>query len=164
MTISRTYKTTLVLPFVENVHNVLIAFLRTAESGEWKVDAENPSDQFVMHFIRGKWRKPILFGRGIVPVMHNLHKTQLVAETVPMRLKVRLLPSPQDLTITLEHEAYAVDVDAAILDYPKAFFDSRRRYECYVPQWNEIIGKEVVSLRAYLKKCYNLPELPNLGE
>lgn len=152
MTVWRSYKTTLVLPFVENVHNVLIAFLRTAEPGEWKADAEYASDQFVMHFIRGKWRKPILFGRGIVPAMHELRHDKVVVESVPMRLKVKLLPSPQDLTITLEHEVYAVNVDSTRLDHP------------YVPQWDKIIGNEIASLRAYLKKCYDLPDLPRLVE
>lgn len=156
MTVSRGYKTTLVLPFVENVHNVLIAFLRTAESGEWKVDAENPSDQFVIHFIRGRWRKPILFGRGIVPAMHELRHDKVVVESLPMRLKVKLLPSPQDLTIMLEHEVYAVNVTEDIWN--------RKAVEWYVRQWDGLIGNEIASLRAYLKKCYNLPDLPQLLE
>jgi len=156
MPISRSYKTTLVLPFVENVHNVLIAFLRTAESGEWKGDAEKPSDQFVMHFIRGRWRKAFVFAGGMVPAMHELRKDKVVVESLPMRLKVKLLPSPQDLTIMLEHEVYAVNVPEDLCD--------REAVEWWVHQWDGLIGNEVASLRAYLKKCYNLPDLPRLVE
>jgi len=160
MTVSQSYKTTLVLPFVENVHNVLIAFLRTSEFGEWKVDTEKSGDQFVMHFIRGKWRKPMLFGRGAVPAMHNMcGNGELVAETVPMRLDVKLLPSPQDLTITLEHEIHGVDIPSWGLSKVE-----EARFETYMGQWKRIIVAELANLRAYLKKCYNLPDLPRLVE
>ncbi len=138
-------KRTIVLPLVDNIHQVLIAFLRTSEFGEWLVDEEKQSDHFSMFFIRGNWKKSV-FGLGGKRVPGEWSAIR----SVPMQLHVSIRPSPQDVTVRLTHTASLRTSDA---------FYGRDKLRL-----REAVDDEVNSLHAYLRKCYDLPDEPRLIE
>ena len=78
------------VPLDQNVHKVVHAFFRTSEWGEWQADDEKQSDEFVLNYRRGVWKRPLL-GSGLKP------------HTQSMRLRITLRPSPQNVKIAVEH-------------------------------------------------------------
>jgi hypothetical protein len=153
---SQLYVSTTMLPPVDNVHQVLTAYLRTSELGDWKLDPDQQSDGFVMHFMRGKWAKS-MFGRIKPGMADRTSDMQLIPRTVPMRLCATLRPSPQDVTIRLDVEVFTED--------GISLSDLKREWgqKMFVRQWEEMLRQELSGLREYLKKCYDLPELPLLA-
>lgn len=145
----------LVLPPVEAVHQVLTAYLRTSELGEWRPNPERESDGFVMHFVRGNWGKSRR-GRTVHKEPHWDSSGRMIPHTAPTQLEVSVRPSPQDAAVLLEFEFFA--------QVQSWLFEDKWGQNRYVRHWDAIVREEVAGLREYLKKCYELPDLPLIAE
>jgi hypothetical protein len=127
------------LPSFEHVHDVLHAFLRTSEWGEWESDSESPSDGFVRNYRRGRWKRT--FSGTLAPARF----AKLEPKTLAMRLLVTLRPSPQDVSISLSHRAF----------FPAGGLLSTKATQLCA----QYVKSEVNALAAYLAKAYQLAEV-----
>jgi hypothetical protein len=147
------YANKIVLPMVDNIHEVLVAFFRTSEQGVWSIDDTQPSDQFNMHFIRGNWRKSF-FGLSSKRVpgagSRDVDGNEVTAVR-PMQLVATIRPSPQELVISIRHTVFYD------MSYGSGEFAKR-----VIAQWQTVTSSEIDALRDYLRKCYDLAELPDL--
>lgn len=134
------------IPIVDKPHEVIFAFLRTSEWGEWHPRRGMPGDAFVMHFERGaRAFAPNFLGFGSREV------TPYVDTSTPMRevlmlLRVTLRPSPSNVAINLYHTA--------------CFFTSQGKLPYLQQSIHQHIQGEVCELAGYLRECYGLPEVP----
>jgi hypothetical protein len=133
------------LPFVEKLHEVLHAFLRTSEQGEWRPDDRKLSDAFVLHYRRGKWKSPHV-GTDLAP-------DKIVPDdpaSAAMELEIKLRPSPVEISISMCHKLYWDD-------YRR---HSRTSQASGERQFANRVAKEVKALAAYLQQVYELTETP----
>ena len=72
------WKFTMQIPCVDKSHEVIFAFLRTSEWGEWQADTEKASDSFVLNFRRGRKRRD----PGLVPNDFALPEHQIIASAM----------------------------------------------------------------------------------
>ena len=144
-----TINTRLSLPPVARIHEVVIAFLRTSETGSWKSDDTERSDHFEMHFFRGNWGRNWLTG-GRVPKLPFLHGDVTEADTIAMTLRITVRPSPRQLILTCRHTVFSpVPLSAECFWGPRVMMPAQ-----------DVIRQEVETLRGYLRECYDLAETP----
>jgi len=146
------------IPFVENLHRAIHAFLRTSEFGGWEVDETMPSDSYVLNYRRGKATPPPGKFRYII---HGAMGETYAAyvrrcgwrgwNTNPMQLTVRLRPLPADnlIRILVEHSLVGPHADLML--------------EIAGIRLSDSIQHEVNALAAYLKHNYQLPALPEIN-
>ncbi|MBS0209597.1 MAG: hypothetical protein JSS27_11660 [Planctomycetes bacterium] len=132
------------IPFADNVHDVLKAFLRTSIQGEWRFDESAEIDNFVLHLRRGKWKKS-LFG-GLSPAFPTNDP-----KATPMTLRITLRPTSSEVLIRLYHWFHYNFVE-----------QSQRTAE--MEKWyGNYVSREVAELARYLRDFYRLPELPEIA-
>jgi hypothetical protein len=134
----------IVLPMANSIHETLIAFLQTSDFGTWHADDTKSSTQFLMHFVRGNWRKT-LFGLGVgrVPgICVKDRSGQLLPETKPMLLEIAIRPSPKDLDLSIRFSVFSKNSLRG------------RKLQDYKLYWQWRVQQEVHDLRTYLEKCY----------
>ena len=144
-------KHTIVLPVVDKVHEVLYSFLRTSDWGEWAQNPEIPSDPFVLHFCRGQKATHRLGG------FLGIGGREVLARNYPswhprdifMLLKVTVRPSPSTIRVNLSYSLMP-------------FFGQPDKNERAIESVCMYMEDEVKALVAYLKECYELPELPTI--
>jgi hypothetical protein len=129
------------IPNFEKVHNVLHAFLRTSEHGEWVQDDSEKADPFVLYYRRGLWKKSFFgFGGRLVPLDYR------DARQAPVRLTLTLRPSPQDVSISVRYR------------FCTNWTISKKMEQAIANN----VASEVRGLASYLKKFYELPALPDV--
>jgi len=138
------WRSSITIPFDEGVHNVVHAFLRTSEWGEWIADETAQSDPFVLKYRRGLWRRSLLGSLGLGPRLVHRDWISQGKRAAPMRLTVTLRPSPRDVQIIVRHY---FDAGCA------PFFTKAASY------FSEWVHTEVNGLAYYLAKVYSLPAL-----
>jgi hypothetical protein len=148
MTASISFRTTLVLPTVSRLQEALIGFFRSSEYGPWKLD-ETRGERCI-RFVRGNWQEEAgESGRAVARVAgfpRWAPQHGYMANTIPMRLQVDLHIEPEQVTVNLEHTAYA-------RENPD---DIRATCESWV-------RSEVKSLVKCLRVGFNLPNAPEVA-
>lgn len=152
---SKSYSHQVLLPLAEQIHQVLIAFFRTSEFGEWQFE-ESASDQFSLKFRRGNWKTP-LFGNELKSGDPERRQGGIVTpRTVPMRLSVRIRPAPKEVFVIVEHEVFLRGEQMVL----KSEWGAAN-----VRQWDAIVSAELGRLTEYLQKCFEMPSAPKcIGE
>ena len=114
----------------------ILAFLRTSESGEWKVDPEKENDALMMNLKRGNWglgkRFARFFGSG-VEFMDQ-----------PAQVRVVLRPDNSKTRVVME------------VCYP--FFNSYG-YKVAEENITEFVDSEIEKLKSYIIDFHGLSDL-----
>ena len=151
------WKYVLKIPFHDRVHEVLHAFLRTSEQGEWTPNEEIPSDAFVLNYRRGRWQRR-WFGRGewLPEPWHSCFgDATRNAGLAPMELRITLRPTPSEVTIGIYHFAY-------LRGGPTPY--QKQQKQADETALAHLVDSEVKALAEYLREVYDLPEPPQIAE
>ena len=131
------------------IHEVLHAFFRTSEYGEWRADPVAASDSFVLRYLRGRWRRSFFgLGKTLIP---SGSRTETL-ENVPLRLAVTIRPAPENYRIGLRYRLVLV------LPWSSSF---RRDDEQRIAE--ATLG-EVKALSSYLREVYGWTETPQITQ
>lgn len=144
MTVERKFRHVVTLPLVDGVHQTLVAFFSTSEHGTWRTDPDAPSTSFNLHLMHGNWRRA-WFGLSstLTPGVCDRDAMGVKrAETRPMKLKISIRPSPDDIRLSL---TYSV-------------FSGMSNNPDHVVFWTDRIANETKELSEYLRKCYGVAE------
>lgn len=148
MAIEQTFRHVIVLPPALDVHQTVVAFLATSEHGIWKIDSQAQSTPYVLHFLRGNWKKA-WFGLSsrLSPEFCDVDvRGHNVPDTRPMKLRITLRPSPSDVRLSMLFSVFNV------------FSYEYEKNQGFVEYWTDRVAKEVKDLSEYLRKSYGLPE------
>jgi hypothetical protein len=150
MPAEETFRHVIVLPMVNDIHQTLVSFLSTSERGTWRVDEQVASTPYVLHFMRGKWRRA-WFGLGstLQPGLCDIDSKGFnVPETRPMKLRITIRPSPEEIRLSLLFSVFSL---AAY---------GREDHRRHVSYWADRVSQELGDLSEYLRTCYRLLEPP----
>jgi len=148
--VEKVFKYVLVLPLVENIHQTLVAFLSTSEQGNWIADPLTASTPYVLHVMRGNWKRAWLgLSQALTPGYCDVDGKGInIPESRPMKLKIMIRPSPIDIRLTLLFSVFSVVSFAE---------PENTQHAAY---WSARTGDEVQNMREYLRTCYGLPSPP----
>ena len=154
MAAEQTFRHVIALPLVNDIHQTLIAFLSTSDLGTWRVNPCLASTPFVLHFMRGNWKRAWFgFSETLTPGLCDVDSRGVnVPESRPMKLAITVRPSPDQIRLSLLFSVFS------LASYDK---DSAQQYVAY---WSDRVAREVKDLSDYLRDCYDLPEPPRCGQ
>lgn len=146
---------TMTLPLVDNVHQAIIAFMRTSERGTWQVDNAKASDAFELNFRRGNWKKA-LFGLSdqLVPDSPRRYANGMaVSSTRPVTCRVLLRPSVSTIKVRLEYKLHVASSEP-VAPALKAGFRAN---------WLDAEMDEIREMAAYLREVLGLNDVPAIA-
>lgn len=173
-------KFTMTLPLVDNVHQAIIAFMRTSERGTWQVDQATASDAFELNFRRGNWKKA-LFGLSDRLVPGSLRRGTdgaVVPSTRAVTCRVLLRPTASAIKLRLEYQLHVGVFDEVPPDTKPTFGEARRataeeeaQERClsqvlarWSKWWRDTATDETQEMAAYLREALGLDELPAIAQ
>jgi hypothetical protein len=147
------------LPYLEKVHEVINAYLRTSLNGEWVVDPAHSPDAFIMFFRRGQRRWDTYFGFGGRWNEYEYCLSYLIdPPALPVFLKIVIRPSPQSTLLGLNFTTKPV--------WPASSSRSQelvaKEQDKVKSMLSSIAHSELHGLREYLQEFYSLQDEPEL--